>query len=216
MLLDQDPNINLNLQSFRACSGATTQTMVSGQGNNGNQLSSLSEDTDVVTITIGGNDVEFSNVGYACNFDSGTNACMNQLDESRQITASQQFADDVQGVLDSIGVAAPNASVIVLGYPYILSTPGASTYCGWAVQAASQQERDAVEELVDSLDSVLQDAATGSGALFIDPRSSFDGHYPCYPDPFLNEADPVNPVYSYHPNGNGHEQYASLIGEWLD
>ena len=66
MLLDQDPALNLNLQSFRACSGATTQTMVSGQGDNGNQLDAITADTDVVTLTVGGNNVEFATFVENC------------------------------------------------------------------------------------------------------------------------------------------------------
>lgn len=221
VLLDQDVDYNVNLTGFRACSGAVMENVTTtGQYGEPAQISSLSSDTDLVTITIGGNNVEFSNIAYACNVDSGTSACINQIDESNQIAASQAFSDELFETLAEVQNAAPNANVIVNGYPYILSTPGVSTYCGWAIQAASQAEREGVEDVVDNLNSALSNHAAALGMVYIDPRPAFDGHYPCFPVPYLNEVTltnyPHDLVYSYHPNQDGQIQYALLLDEWVD
>lgn len=215
-LLDQHAGYNLNMTAFRACSGAKMENITTtGQYNETAQISSLSDETDLVTITIGGNDVEFAEVGRRCNYDSYSADCMDQLDESNQIATSQAFSDDLYDTLEAVQLAAPNAGVIVNGYPYILSTPGTMAYCGWAFQAASQAEREAVEDLVDNIDAALSSTAASLGMVFDDPRLSFDGHYPCNDYPWIHGVDFGNQVYSYHPTEEGQAQYALNLDEWL-
>lgn len=218
MLIDQDVDYDLNLTAFRACSGAKMENITNtGQWGEPKQLSSLSSGTDLVTITIGGNDAEFRDVAFTCNFDHGVTDCLDQLSDSNAIASSQTFIDGIYDTLEAVQDAAPNAGVIVNGYPYILSSPNTvlGQHCGWYAQVASQQEREAMEELVDNLNDALEGAAAQLGMLFVDPRVSFDEHFPCWPDPYLNNADPVNDAYSYHPNEDGQAQYATLLGDWV-
>lgn len=68
-LLDEDSE--LGLMHFVACSGATTANALHGGSSNGSwtdppQVDALSEDTEAVTITIGGNDVGFGEFAESC------------------------------------------------------------------------------------------------------------------------------------------------------
>ena len=56
-----DGRQRLRLDDFVACAGATTTSLVTG-----GQLAALDADTDLVTLTIGGNDIGWSSAVAAC------------------------------------------------------------------------------------------------------------------------------------------------------
>ena len=92
-----------------SCSGATTSTVESSQ------LSALNSSTTLVSITVGGNDVGFSSVMETCILD-GTSSC-----ESAVASAETEAENDLPAKLDTvfgdIQADAPNAHVVVIGYP---------------------------------------------------------------------------------------------------
>lgn len=217
-LLDKNASVSLKLTKFAACSGATTENIItSGQYSEVRQLDAVGSDTDVVTISIGGNDVNFKDVAIACNTDSATNDCVAKLQNSYNIASSHDFRVKIQSVIAQVKAKAskPSARIIIIGYPNILSTPGASVWCGWAFQSASQQERLLVESLVGELNSASSLAASSLGLEFIDPRDNFNGHAACAPQPYVNGAVLNNQSYSYHPNQAGQQVYAELISGQL-
>src|SRR6188768_1328816 len=56
-----DGRQRIQLDDFAACAGATTTSLVAG-----GQLAALDADTDLVTLTIGGNDIGWSSAVVAC------------------------------------------------------------------------------------------------------------------------------------------------------
>lgn len=127
-LLSGNPGTRLNLTGFRACSGAKTEQITGVWPNAGSnspnlgehaQDEALSSTTGLVTVSIGGNDVKFSDFVLQCLF----------LDCSA--TSVQQYfatqVDNLGSELDSaysdILTKAPNATVYVVGYPQILPDP---------------------------------------------------------------------------------------------
>jgi lysophospholipase L1-like esterase len=96
--------------SFQACSGAKTTDV------NSSQLGTLGSSTNLVTITIGGNDAGFSNVIINCA------ACYFTCDSA--ISSANSFIQNqLPGLLATtygdIHSHAPNAHVVVLGYPHL-------------------------------------------------------------------------------------------------
>jgi len=65
---------------------------------------------DMVTITIGGNDVRFDTVLRQC-YTSG-------CDES-DLRGLSSIKENIRSVLNQLKVAAPEASIFILGYPYV-------------------------------------------------------------------------------------------------
>ena len=70
LVAQQRPNTSL---TFVACSGATTANVMSSQ------IQSVTAGTDIVTMTIGGNDIGFSNLIVQCTLGS----CSSALDNTR-------------------------------------------------------------------------------------------------------------------------------------
>jgi lysophospholipase L1-like esterase len=103
--------------TFAACGGATTSTVISSQ------LSSLSASTTLVSITIGGNDVGFSSIMETCILES-TSSCESAVSQAEQY-ANTTLPGNLSTLFADIKADAPNAKVVVLGYPdfYDLSVP---------------------------------------------------------------------------------------------
>jgi lysophospholipase L1-like esterase len=178
---------------FVACSGAKT-TDVSA-----NQLSALSSATTLVSITIGGNDVGFSQVMIDCNLYSDS-TCVSEIDAAEN-TAKTQLPGWLDTLYSQIRAKAPSAKVVVLSYPrfYDLS---ASWYC----PGLSYTKRQKINEGADVLDGVIQaQVAKYSNFAFADVRSRFaNDHEICdYGNEWLHSVDWSNIGDSYHPNASG-------------
>src|SRR5215472_14655049 len=105
-----------------ACSGATTSSLISGQ------LSALSSTTTLVSVTVGGNDVGFSSVMETCVLSS-TSTCVSAINKAEsQMTSTLPGA--LNSVLSDIAADAPNAKVVVLGYPDLYDLSKSSTCIG--------------------------------------------------------------------------------------
>ncbi|WP_156756642.1 SGNH/GDSL hydrolase family protein [Actinokineospora pegani] len=176
--------------SFAACSGAVTSDVLD------NQLSAVTADTALVTISIGGNDAGFGTVMTNCNLGSDA-TCV------AENAAAQDFArSTLPGRLDSvysqIAARAPSARVVVLGYPRIYQLGGSCSI------GLSETKRAAVNGSADALAEVVSARAAAHGFTFVDGRTAFSGHEICASgDRWLNSVTyPVDE--SYHPNAAGH------------
>jgi lysophospholipase L1-like esterase len=175
---------------FAACSGARTTDVVK------NQLSSLSSSTTLVSITIGGNDVGFSSIMQACVLDS-TSACESAVAAGEKI-ASTTLPGQLNTTLANIRAHAPNAKVIVLGYPDFYDL-GA-----WFCIGLSSADHQALDSGIDILDGVIKKAAAANGDAFADVRSAFSGHELCDWHAWLHSVTwPIND--SYHPTAAGQQ-----------
>jgi lysophospholipase L1-like esterase len=190
-----DGRARLALDDFVACGGATTTSMVAG-----GQLAALDEDTDLVLLSIGGNDTGWSQAVGACL--GGTDA---QCAAASKLVQGR-IAGTLPGLLDTvyakIAAAAPEARVIITGYPRLFS-PEAGAYLG-----ASPAEQQVLNDGADQLNEALAAAAERHGFEFVDVTERFLGHGVNAADPWiLGAGDPG----SFHPNLAGYEAYAAAV-----
>jgi lysophospholipase L1-like esterase len=175
---------------FVACSGAKT-TDVSA-----NQVSSLSSSTTLVSISIGGNDVNFAGVMEDCVLYS-TDTCVSEVNAAEN-TARTQLPGWLDTVYNNIRSHAPNAHVVVLGYPRFYHVGV------WYCVGLSDTARSKINEGADVLDGVISAAASRHGFSFGDVRSAFaNGHEICDSDSWLHSVDWSNITQSYHPTASG-------------
>ena len=175
-----------------ACSGATTADVLSSQ------LSALSASTTLVSITIGGNDAGFSSIMETCVLSS-TSSCVNAVSNAEAFVASQLPAR-LNTTLQAIRADAPNAKIVVLGYPDLYDLSKSSSCIG-----LSTTDRTALNGGADDLDSALAQAAKTNGDTFADVRGQFAGHEICDSGSWLNSVDIFAISSSYHPNASGQE-----------
>ncbi|MBC2932475.1 SGNH/GDSL hydrolase family protein [Nocardioides sp. zg-1228] len=190
-----DGRARLDLDDFVACAGTTTTSLVAG-----GQLDALDADSDLVLLSIGGNDIGWSSAVVAClgGSDAGCAGALAVV-RGRVVTQLPALLDSLY---DRIEAAAPGARVIVTGYPRLFS-PEHGAYLG-----ASPAEQEALNEGADLLHSVIAAAARRHGFDVVDVRSHFVGHGVNAPDPWiLGPADPG----AFHPTLAGYEAYAGAV-----
>ena len=88
-----------------------------------NQLGGLNADTDLVSISIGGNDAGFVEVITTCTI-LGTAGCRDAAAEANAYIQTELPAQ-LDATYAAIRSAAPNSSVVVLGYPRLFHPTGA-------------------------------------------------------------------------------------------
>lgn len=188
------PNTTL---TFVACSGAKTTDVLN------NQVQSLSTSTNIVTITIGGNDAGFSSVITQCAYPLVS--CTSNITAANNYI-SNTLPGQLNSVYSQIKTRAPNATVVVLGYPRLFM--GVDCNAGTFF---STDEMTKLNATADLLKSVTAARAAVYGFTFKDAIPSFTGHAVCSSTEWLNGLS--NPVSdSYHPNRTGHKSgYEALV-----
>lgn len=132
-------NIPFDGPDFAACSGAVTDDLYNAAyWSEPSQINRLSDYTQVITLTIGGNDVGFvdavnacanytGHVGYSC---AGDNDLTDPIDERLSALAGtaggtvyapgdSKVVHPLEAVLTSIATKAPNAEIYIAGYPHL-------------------------------------------------------------------------------------------------
>jgi lysophospholipase L1-like esterase len=175
-----------------ACAGATTTDVIN------RQVPTLKPSTTLVSITIGGNDAGFSSVMETCVL-SWTSKCLNAVATAESFVANQLPAL-LNKTLAAIRADAPNATVVVLGYPGLYDLSRSSTCIG-----LSTQDRMALNQGADKLDAALQTAAQANRDTFADVRGQFAGHEICDSSSWLHSVDIFAISSSYHPTAAGQE-----------
>jgi lysophospholipase L1-like esterase len=176
----------------RACAGATTGSVISGQ------LSPLSSATTLVSITVGGNDVGFSSVMETCVL-LPTSSCVGAIGHAEG-EISADLPGELDNVLAAIAADAPSARVVVLDYPDLYDLSRSSSCVG-----LSTTDRTDLNQGADELDGQIQAAAARHGDVFADVRPAFAGHEICDSGSWLNSVNWLDLGSSYHPSAAGQD-----------
>jgi len=189
--------------AFRACAGATTG------GVQDLQLKPFPANTDLVTITVGGNDAGFLAVIATCLLRKAP-SCEKRIDAAERY-ARDELPGRLRRTFDAIRRRAPEATVVVPGYPRLVAQ---GPWCGsfGNVDAREQRRINAASDLLAKI--VGAEVKKHEGFRFVDVRETFDGHEACSDDPWINAS--TNPgIYSFHPNVTGYSAYARAIKQAL-
>jgi len=189
--------------NFRACSGARIGDVTNSQ------LGALSSGTRYVTISVGGNDAGFADVLTECATPWWAGDCNGAID-SAQSFINNTLPGRLSTLYTSIRSKAPNAKVVVVGYPRIFM--GEDCNAGtWF----SPAEMTRLNQTADLLNSRTSTVAANKGFSFANPTSRFVGHAVCDDVEWINGLS--NPVSeSYHPNRAGHGSgYTPIVSPLL-
>lgn len=208
---------SLKVPNFKdvTCSGATTAEMTKAQGTiNAPQFNALSADTDLVTLTIGGNDIGFTNIITTCVVDGLSNPtgspCKTDFNKSGSDeinTRISSAAAKLSTVLKGIHTRAPKARVMVVGYPSLVPDSGKS--CRPTVPFADG-DVPYLRDVNKKLDAALRTQAGNNGAEYVDTYTMTIGKDMCQPDSPTRWIEPLNTKYApAHPNWVG--QWAMAI-----
>lgn len=190
-----------------SCSGATTANLLTAsQNGQPPQVQAVNASTRVVTVTIGGNDVNYlgSINTYSCQTSGGANC--GSVDQDAINETFPSLAGRIENVVNAIHSAAPQAHVYLVNYFTILPDSGVCTDVPLTGDQAAF-ERSIASRLADATAT----AAAATGADLVDLAAASHGHDACAADPWVETYRPAAGRSTYHPNEAGMRAAASLV-----
>lgn len=200
----------------------------------------LNPQTTLVTITAGGDDVRFAPIMETCVEDTvtGGNCLTSDLSisgvsdpgplDTYEPSVIDALEPHLQQLYADIAKLAPNAMIVVLGYPLLFDggtdaagcedalLPGSVT--SW-MNSMGDMLNQQIGQAVDDVE--VQD---GDSVFFVDPNNPagngtdpFTGHRVCNPATGDPPADPyINPIANegtFHPTAAGEQEFGTLLND---
>ena len=178
------------------------------------QLDALKPDTQLVTMTIGGNDSGvFINTILSCGaagiLSGGQGSpCKNKYGDSFENTIRNKTYPDLVKALNAVHQRSPGAEVAILGYPWI--TP--PTKGCFDKMPIATGDVPYVHHIQWTLNDAVRRAAAATGTTYVNMNKVSEGHDACKPigvrwvEPVTQSTNPV----VVHPNALGEAQMAAV------
>lgn len=244
-LLEFDSNLGSGSTAFVACSGATTKDVLGesedddphGKWDEPSQVDALSEDTEVVTITIGGNDIKFKEFALACIFvncastsDEYQESWDIMTDSNRSDYLPDRLEDVFAAMANKLGSSNQEVKVYVVGYPKVI------TQASWIETTSSdpnnclymsEDSASATEAIIAKLNDVISTAVDDYDDprfVYVDPLvpgSLFIGNELCRSEGYFNGVEAAgifggNDAYVFHPNKDGQGAYKQIMSDAMN
>jgi hypothetical protein len=177
------------------------------------QLEAVKEDTQLITMTIGGND---SGVFIDTILDCGTaglstlgqgSPCKDRYGSSFEDTINNTTYPSLVKSLDAVRAKAPGARVAILGYPWIMPATGGC----FLKMPIARGDVPYVRGIQATLNDAVGRAAAATGTTYVNLGTVSNGHDACQPigvrwvEPVLQGTNPV----IVHPNALGESEMAA-------
>ncbi|GAA2638333.1 SGNH/GDSL hydrolase family protein [Paractinoplanes durhamensis] len=175
-----------------SCSGAVTGDVLD------DQAPAIPSGTDLISITIGGNDAGFAPTVLSCQFSSDAACAATVEDAIDDISAT--LGAKLDATYAAIKAKAPAAQVVVLGYPLLFDT--ASSSCG--LTGMSLAKRRVLNSGAQVLDDLIAERVAAAGLTWSDVRDEFAGHGICASSAWLNGLTVIPAQNSFHPTKTGY------------
>jgi GDSL-like Lipase/Acylhydrolase family len=198
----------------------------------------------LVTLTMGGNDILFSDVVQDCILHADClTATFNEPGNdpiprsSPERVAAGPFATVWAphrelavaayegGLFARLRMSFPNARIVVIGYPYLFpaGSPRLPLDCVSEMRLVSTPVRQTIRRLQDDFTTLIYEEAAANGVEYVSPVTLWDGHEPCGARPeFTNSVKPYlsfsHPIDggSFHPVAAGQRALATVVACYLD
>ena len=177
------------------------------------QFDAVRSDTQLVTMTIGGND---SGVFIDAILSCGTaglltlgqgSPCKDRYGSSFEDTIRTTTYPALVRALDAVHDVAPKARVAILGYPWIVPASGGC----FDKMPVAEDDVPYLRGIQATLNDAVRRAAAATGATYVNLNKVSDGHDACKPigvrwvEPVLQGTNPV----IVHPNALGEREMAA-------
>jgi hypothetical protein len=177
------------------------------------QHDAVTADTQLVTMTIGGNDSGvFINSIVDCGVAGASTAgqgspCKDQYGSSFEDTIRTATYPSLVKALHDVRAKAPRAKVAILSYPWIMPR----TVGCFDKMPVAEGDVPYVRGIQATLNDAVKGAAAATGSIYVDMNTVSEGHDACQPigtrwiEPVLQGTNPV----VVHPNALGEQQMAT-------
>jgi lysophospholipase L1-like esterase len=219
------PALFLGAFHFYACSGATTanittKTQYGPERRPQSDQPGLNHRTDLVTLTIGGNDIGFAaSLKYcakhhSCNKISSFTSTLNRNIAALPVALASAY-NAIRSKITS------QTTVVVMGYPQLFPEKPDEQHCfrlhGFGISLFDDGEQNYFNHEARVLDGVISEAAARAGFFYVSAISTFRDHAQCASGtPYLNGITiSQGGAGSFHPNSAGHRAYADLLTSFI-
>lgn len=171
----------------------------------------------VVTLTMGGNDVDFGGKLSSCavlaNFTCDTATEQGRKDLG--VIIKRQF-EKFANLYSDLQKASPDTKIYVLGYPQIILDRN-DVQCSLSTAGLDVDERKVMVAGYWYINQVIKTAANKAGVKYIDISNALVGHRLCESDkPYANgiiagTGSSDERQESFHPNANGNTAIANAV-----
>lgn len=211
--------------TFVACSGSVMSDLDHPnhkETDEDPQLDALGDDVSLVTMSMGGNDLGFADVVKDCIVNGArgvgfADSCQEKHDQ-RITDLLPQLQQQLIERYRQIREAAPNARIVIVGYPQLFVDNPQDSYGNLLFK----EDQVWMNQKAAALNAMLRDAARQAGVEFVDPTDVFRAHGIGSDDPWINDLDLGGPGMmvadpsSFHPNAAGHAALAQLVQGQLE
>lgn len=204
--LDTD-SVAIGSTDHRACGGAQAHHLTEPWPERGlpPQLPERPEPAvDLVTLTIGGNDMGFGTMVWACT----TGDCLPASAFAEPLTKLDTALRT--SLYPALHEAYPNARIVHVGYPRLTPPVGTPPVgCSWLGEA----DQRAATETIDALNHTIEQATRDADVTYVDVSDVLAGHEMCTPSPWMRNIGDKAPV---HPNDRGQVAIERAVAKALD
>jgi lysophospholipase L1-like esterase len=174
---------------------------------------------EVVTLSVGGNDIGFANILSTCaspkKIDNLATCFATYEDRYELVKKINGRFERLRTTYADILRNDPERRLYVIGYPQIADENGS---CGVNV-LLNHSELVGARDLIEYLNSIIKKAADEAGAHYVDVSDAFAGHKLCESKQVavngattkFDQGKFVEFTESYHPNAFGHQLLAAKI-----
>jgi lysophospholipase L1-like esterase len=200
-----------------SCFGASTADMSRYQGDNPPQLNALSAADTLVTVQVGGDDIGVTRIGTTCAALSLTDPVGDPCQKHYTAGGTDQLAQavaqtgpKVASVLTAIRQRAPDARILLVGYPVIL--PASGNGC-WPEVAVARGDVPYLRGIENQLNAMLAATAAAHGVTFVNTYAASVGHDACQRAgmKWVEGLIPTSLAVPFHPNALGEQAMAHEV-----
>ena len=202
-----------------SCSRANTGHLTEAQDGTtrGPQIEDIDEDTDLVTMRLGANDYNlfFRVIECARRFGPdlpGTPCADLDATGGDQSLDNRlpKVQDNLDRAVDRIEDRAPDARIILIGYPHLAPAEGTCDLLPLSAGDYAYARR-----IIDGLNEALAAVADAHDLTFIDMEDPSEGHDTCGAEPWMAGPVPGPGATPWHPYAAEGEAVAELVLEEL-
>lgn len=193
------------------CGGATTTHVLGPWSELAPQIDAVTPDTRLVTITIGGNDVNYVRNLMAGSCRSGETRCFPRAEASEADWARDEA--NMRAIVRAIRARAPGARIVLVDYLTLLPKNGSC-----AAVEMSAADLDASRATAARLAALTARVARQQGAELLSASAFSAGHTACDAAPWSVGAavtDPAAGGIAWHPNAPGMRAIADALAARL-
>lgn len=209
------------------CGGATVpdlteeQTFQDSTETAAPQFDALSADTDLITLSIGGNDIGFGEI-VACLLRAATLPsvdCEDEMGADVSAAIATTFAEDgpVDGVYDAIAAKAPGSTVVTTQYLPLMPADDADAVGCDLATGIGQANLDWAREITAEMNDAVTAAAERNGHAAVLPTSDIDRSGCADADKRWTDFTGGAPTNAapFHPTALGQQAMAAAIAAEL-